>query len=472
MSVSFSPSVETSKKFQKFTIPLTLTPKQKLIDETDARFKIIRAGRKFGKSTIGEYRCIKAAGKPKSIIWFCGPTYHQAKLIAWKEFKNYIPREALAKKPNETDLYFTLKNGSEIYVMGSDNPDSLRGPAPDHVVIEEAAMHKPEVWYEVIRPNLTAKCGTADFITTPKGFNWFKDLEDNARAQIAKFGTDSDWAVFHYTIFDNPHISREEIESAKKDCDSEAVWNQEYLANYESSVGRVFSQFSDERHCHPIAMPKGISEVYRAIDYGMRDDTACLWGRLIGNKLLVYREHLQKDTAASVQAQLIQNKTTTSEKVDWNIISHDAAKQDPELRGLTIKWHFENAGMRPMRLAGRDKRASRHMIQSLINENRIVIDPLQCPKLRKQLLAYEWQDTLMEKTMDGKDDAVDALHYLVEGLQAILFMDHSEDKPKDWVELNRLANDEMKKMATPKYKIEQEDHEQAFSFADSPAGYL
>src|SRR6185503_18041022 len=172
MSVNYAPTLsEGSKKSKRFTIPLELTPSQKIIEGVDARFKIIRAGRKFGKSTYGIYSAIKAAGKPGSIVWFCGPTFRQAKLIAWKEFKNLLPREALSKKPNETDLIFTLKNGSEIYVMGSDNPDSLRGPAPDHVVMEEAAMQQPEAWYEVVRPNLTAKRGSASFITTPKGFN-------------------------------------------------------------------------------------------------------------------------------------------------------------------------------------------------------------------------------------------------------------------------------------------------------------
>lgn len=470
MSVTFAPSKETRSKIQRFTLPLDLTPKQTIIDKTQARFKIIRAGRKFGKSTYGEYACIKAAGKPGSVVWFTGPTFHQAKLIAWKEFKNYIPREALAKKPNETDLYFTLKNGSEIYVMGSDNPDSLRGPAPDHVVIEEAAMHKPEVWFEVIRPNLTAKKGSADFITTPKGFNWFKDLEDSAKKQIVDGS--KDWAVFHYTIYDNPHISRDEIESARKDCDSDAVWRQEYMAEYESSVGRVFSQFSDDRHCRRLTLPNGIVDVYRAIDWGQRDDTACLWAYIAGNKLFVYREHLQNDTEASVQGRLIQNKTTPGERVQWNIISHDAAKQDAEMRGLTVKWHFENEGLRPMRLSSRDKQSSRHMIQRLVNEDRLIIDPYACPKLRKQLLAYEWKDTTMEKTEDGHDDAVDALHYLVEGLQSVLFLDHSEEKPKDWAELNRLANQEMKKMSNHKYKIDVEEEEMAFAYADTPAGYL
>lgn len=467
MTIALMPSKAAKQK--TFTLPIRLHPAQRSIDQTNARFKIIRAGRKFGKSTYGIYCAIRDAGRPSSVVWFCGPTYRQAKLIAWKEFKNLLPREALAKKPNETDLYFTLKNGSEIYVMGSDNPDSLRGPAPDSVVMEEAAMQQAEAWHEVMRPNLTAKKGKAAFITTPKGFNWFKDLEDSARARIA--AGDKEWACFHYTIYDNPYIDRGEIESAKKECDSEAVWRQEYMAEYESSVGRVFSQFSDERHCRSLTLPSGRFEVYRAIDYGMRDDTACLWAYVLGRTLFVYREHLQSDTPASVQAQLILAQTTPAEKIDSNIISHDAAKQDAEMRGLTIKWHFENAGVKPIRVSSRDKKASRHMIQQLINEDRLVVDPRTCPKLRKQLLAYEWKDTTMEKTMDGHDDAVDALHYLVELVQYKLFMDLEIEKPTSHAELNRLANEEYKALRTrPKYKLEQEEA-MAFSF-DGPAGYL
>lgn len=467
MSVSFMPQAST--KVKTFEIPLKLTSCQQKIDASNTRFKLIRAGRKFGKSTYGVYSTIKHAGKPNSVSWFCGPTYRQSKLIAWKEFKTLLPKEVLAKKPNETDLFFTLKNGSEIYVMGGDNPDSLRGPAPDHVVIEEAAMQQSEVWYEVIRPNLTAKQGSADFITTPKGFTWFKDLEDNARRLI--HAGSKDWSVFHYTIYDNPYIPREEIESARTDCDSEAVWRQEYMAEYESSVGRVFSGFSDEKHCRTVAVPTGRTEVYRAVDYGMRDDLACLWAYISGTTLFLYREHLQADTPASVQAHLIQNKTTENEAVQMNVISHDAAKQDAEMRGLTVKWHFENAGMRPMYLSSRDKKASRHMIQTLIQENRIVIDPDKCPKLRKQLLSYEWKDTLMEKTVDGHDDAVDALHYLVELLQFKLFMDRPKTHEKTMAEIWASIRAEKAAQKIRKVPMPEKISLSEFTF-DNSSGYF
>lgn len=461
---------QTASKIKTYELPIKLTPCQRLIDSNSSRFKIIRAGRKFGKSTYGVYSTIKHAGKPNSVTWFIGPTFRQSKLIAWKEFKNLLPRDVLAKKPNETDLYFTLKNGSEIYVMGSDNPDSLRGPAPNHVVLEEAAMQVGEAWHEVIRPNLTAKQGSADFITTPKGFNWFKDLEDNARRLI--HAGSKDWAVFHYTIYDNPYIPREEVESARKDCDNELVWRQEYMAEYESSVGRVFSAFSDERHCRELKVPTTRREVYRAVDYGMRDDTACLWAYVDGNALCVYREHIQNDTPASTQAQLIQNKTSSNENVVMNAISHDAARQDVNMQGLTVKWHFENAGMRPLYLSSRDKKGSRNMIQTLIKEDRLLIDPNSCPKLRKQLLGYEWKDTLMEKTEDGNDDAVDALHYLVELLQFKLFMDRPQEGKLTLEQ--KIASIRAEKLAqkSHKFKMPVSDDISSFDFENSTAGYL
>jgi hypothetical protein len=459
-------------KSKSFEIPIELTPRQEIIENVRARYKIVRAGRKFGKTTYGVYSAIKSAGVPNSVTWFIGPTYRQAKLIAWKQFKDMIPREVLSKKPNETDLYFTLRNGAEIYVMGSDDPDSLRGPQPNAVVLEEAAMQQPEAWHNVIRPNLLPKKGTALFISTPKGFNWFKDLEDKAREEIAKGGMD--WAVFHYTVYDNPHNDREEIAKAKRDCDSDVVWRQEYMAEYESSVGRVFSGFSDERHCRPIEVPSSGIPVYRAIDYGMRDDTACLWGFVLGGKLYVYREHIENDLPASVQANLIQAKTSPQETIEMNVISHDASKEDVEMRGLTVRWHFESAGMRPMRTSSRDKKASRHMIQRLIQEDRLVIDPSRCPKLRKQILSYEWKDTTMERTADGHDDAVDALHYLVESLQFRLFLDGPSRQEKSLEEIYKeIAAEKAERIAHPKIPFPWDREELTeFQFENTPAGYF
>lgn len=454
-----------------FRIDYTATPAQALIDASPARFKILRAGRKFGKTTYGRKKALDWIGPPGSDVWYIGPTYKQTKLIVWEDFKKLIPNDALAKKPNETDLIFTFKNASKLYLMGGDEPDSLRGPEPNGVILEEAAQHKANLWPEIIRPNLTPKKAPALFISTPKGFNWFKDLEDEANIRV--MNGDPTWATFHYTIYDNPYIEREEIEEARKDCDNEAVWRQEYLAEYESSVGRVFSTFSDARHVRKILLPHGRFQAYRAIDWGQRDDTAGLWAFIQNRVLYVYREHLENNLPPSAQARLIASRTEHNEDVVDNIIGHDAARQDPEMKGLTVKWHFQNNGIMPLRHSSKDKKSSRSMINQLLLENRLVIDAENCRTLRKQMLAYEWKDTTLEKTEDGNDDAVDALHYLVEMLQFQLFMDRAPENKMSMDDIYEAIRREKEEMAHPKFKVPgRESVSGEMNVENTPAGYL
>lgn len=426
------PSAESNTKV--FRIPFSYHATQATVANDLARFKVIRCGRKWGKTTLAERKALDALRKPNSVYWHIAPTYRQAKLISWDKFKRLIPPEALGKKPNDTDLIITLKNGSQLYLMGSDNEDSLRGPEPNGVTLEEAAFHKGDVWHKIIRPNLAPKRGSALFITTPKGFNWFKDLEDEA-IRRRKMG-DSEWAAFHFTIYDNPHISREEIESSRKDCDSEAVWRQEYMAEYEASMGRVFNSFSDSRHVKSIPLPVGRFDCWRAVDWGMRDNTACLWGFIRNGKLCIYREYLANNLSAPAQADIIRNQTTGKENVVLTAISHDAAKEDPAMKGLTVMWHFRQSGLQPLRPSSRDKKHSRAMINQLLQEDRLVIDEIKCPKLRKQMLAYEWKDTTLERVDDtADDDAIDALHYLVEMLQFQLFIGKTKEDNKSMTEI-------------------------------------
>lgn len=408
----------SAPKKKVFKLDLTLTPAQKAIDESQARFKIVRAGRKFGKTTYAQKKALDWMREPNSMHWHIAATYRQAKLISWEEFKHLIPVDALGKKPNDQDLMITLKNGSRLHLMGSDDPDALRGPAPTSVTFEEAAFQKSEVWFEIMRPNLMPKKAPVLFISTPKGYNWFYDLEEEARKSLARGETD--WAIFHYSVYDNPHIDVQEIAKARASCDNPAVWNQEYMALYESSVGRVFAALNQDKHTAALSVPSG--SVYRSVDWGMRDNTACLWGYIKDKKLYIYREYLENNMSAPQQAEVIKHMTTAQEKVVATAISHDAAKEDAQMKGLTVIWHFRNAGITPLRPSTRKKEHSRQMVNDLIRQDRLIIDKNRCPKLWKQLMAYEWKDTSMETPEDTPDDAVDSLHYLVEMLQFELFL--------------------------------------------------
>ncbi len=212
-----------------------LTQPQANVFRSPARFRLLNAGRRFGKTHLAVLELINAAvNKPESVNWYVAPTYRQADQIAWAKLKALLPPEYISKK-DEGDLSIILPNKSIIALRGADNPDSLRGPGLDFVVFDEAAFQKQEAWTEVIRPSLSDKLGRALFISTPSGYNWFYDLFSAAQGR-------ADWKTWQYTTLEGGHVPPEEIEAARHDMD-ERTFRQEYEASFESLAGRVYYAF-------------------------------------------------------------------------------------------------------------------------------------------------------------------------------------------------------------------------------------
>ena len=78
--------------------------------------------------------------------------------VAWdyiKQFTNKIP----GIKYNETELRCDLPSGARITLLGSENPDSLRGIYLDGCVIDEVADMPESIFPAVIRPALSDRKG-------------------------------------------------------------------------------------------------------------------------------------------------------------------------------------------------------------------------------------------------------------------------------------------------------------------------
>jgi hypothetical protein len=198
-----------------------------------ARFKVVVAGRRFGKTVLALCFLLYCANmKRNSINWYTAPTYRQAKQIAWRMLQSFAPHAA---SKNETDLSMTFLNGSSIALRGADNYDSLRGVGLDALVLDEYADMAAEVWTEVLRPSLSDKLGTALFIGTPAGFNHLYDLWIEADGK-------PDWKAWQFTTADGGHVPPAELEAARLDLD-ERTYKQEYEASFASLTGRVYYEF-------------------------------------------------------------------------------------------------------------------------------------------------------------------------------------------------------------------------------------
>lgn len=231
-------------------------PKQQLLVDDQHRYKVIRCGRRFGKSVFAVNKIISSAISSIGDYWFVAPTYRQAKEIAWRLFDKYTPREFISKK-NETELSIEFRNGSRISLKGADNPDSLRGVGLDGVVLDEYAFMSPYAW-SVISPVLQDRKGWAIFISTPDGYNHFYELYNTK---------DDDFASFHFTSYDNPYLDPEELEKEKQRMSPEK-FAQEYEAEFMKRSGAVWRLFSRDIHVVPQANPDRQSSIYGSIDFG------------------------------------------------------------------------------------------------------------------------------------------------------------------------------------------------------------
>src|SRR5579872_5984565 len=209
-----------------------------------SRFRVLAAGRRFGKTFLALNELIRAAWVPGGKAWYVAPTYRQAKRVAWKTLK-VMTKPYWAAKPNETDLTIELITGGTISLRGADNYDSLRGDGLDFIVLDEYASMAPAAWTEVLRPALADKRGGALFIGTPRAHNHFFELYEAAQTQ-------PHWTAFQFTTEQGGIVSPEELESAMHEMD-ERTYRQEFQASFETlGTGLAYYAFERAHNIRPL----------------------------------------------------------------------------------------------------------------------------------------------------------------------------------------------------------------------------
>lgn len=261
---------------------MALTAVQKEVSDDPNRFKVIVAGRRWGKSHLSMHEMAKFARFGGRKVFYVAPTYRQAKQILWDELKNKLIQCRWAKKINESELTITLVNNSKIYLRSSDNPDSLRGVAIDFLVMDEVAMIDPKTWTEVLRPALSDRGGHAMFITTPKGKNWIYDLWSGAHNQ-------ENWSAFSYTTLEGGHVDESEIESARQELD-EKSFRQEYMASFETYQGNIYYNYDPARNVEKRVIDLAKNEIIHiGFDFNVTPLVATI-ARVVGNDIHVFDE--------------------------------------------------------------------------------------------------------------------------------------------------------------------------------------
>lgn len=210
-------------------IRVDLHPAQFQIHADPSRFRVVAAGRRFGKTMLATAECLSVA-MAGGRAWWISPTYKMSE-VGWRPIRK--SGAALGVQIKKVDREIIFPGGGTVAVRSADNPDSLRGEGLDFAVLDECAFMQKEAWTEALRPALSDRLGRALFISTPKSRNWFWEHYQKG------ISGEEGWASFTFPTSANPYILPSEIEAARRDL-PEMIFRQEYLAEFLEGEGQVF----------------------------------------------------------------------------------------------------------------------------------------------------------------------------------------------------------------------------------------
>jgi phage terminase large subunit len=251
------------------------------------RFNVVVCHRRFGKTVCCINEIIDQALRnnlKNPQYGYIAPTYGAVKRIAWQYLKDYT-QNIPGVEYNEAELRCTIQRPGKdkivIWLLGAENPASLRGIYLDGVILDEYAEMDPSIFGTVIRPTLSDRRGWCIFVGTPKGANHFFELFSRAKA-------DPDWYTALYRASETGVIPKEELDSARKDMPED-----EYLQEYECSWSAALTGAYFAKQIEVAEIDKRITKVphdqylktYTAWDLGIGDTTAIWFYQMMGMQI-------------------------------------------------------------------------------------------------------------------------------------------------------------------------------------------
>ena len=207
------------------------------------RFPVVPAGRRSGKTERAKRFVAKQSMYLPNERYFLGaPTRDQAKKIWWDDIKMLTLSAGHLRKPSESELKIFMPNGTEIHVLGLDQPQRIEGIEWTGGVIDEIADVKEEALQANIMPALNTVNPTRPFyrawcwfIGVPDGLNHYYDMSEYARTS-----GDPDWAYFHWK---SSEILPADVIAAAKRTMGRRQYLQEYEASFETASGRIYEDY-------------------------------------------------------------------------------------------------------------------------------------------------------------------------------------------------------------------------------------
>lgn len=210
--------------------------------------------RRAGKD-VSFFQCVVAAAEIEpGDYYYLLPKQNQARRVVWNgivmdsdgkpcQFKDFIPPDSLVTA-NGQEMRYTLANGSNIYVGGSDNFNNFVGGNAKGIVYSEWSLCNP-LARDYFKPMINQNNGWQMFCFTPRGKNHAYQTFVNAQKESAQ----GRWFVSMKDVTQtakedgSPVVTQEQIENDIADGMDKDTANQEYYLDFDAAVkGVIYGQ--------------------------------------------------------------------------------------------------------------------------------------------------------------------------------------------------------------------------------------
>lgn len=228
---------------------------QHIFIESSAKRKVIRAGRRSGKTTGVATLSLKKFLAGRRIL-YATPTAEQVDRF-WFEVKRALaePLDAGVLYKHEGRHIIEIPDTeTRIRAKTAWDANTLRGDYADLLILDEWQLMNEDAWDRVGAPMLLDNDGDAIFVYTPpslhsRGRTKARDPRHTAKMfKRAKADKSGRWAAFHFTSRDNPHISAAAIDDLAHDMTALA-YRQEIMAeDVDDAPGALWARATIEKY--------------------------------------------------------------------------------------------------------------------------------------------------------------------------------------------------------------------------------
>ena len=264
-----------TNKFELLAHLPKLHDKQRLFVESKAKRKIIRAGRRSGKTIGAADLAVEVFLNNKQRILYAVPTSEQKDQF-WYAVKHFLrePLDAGLLIKSENECFIEVeKTRQRIKAKTAWNADSLRGDFADLLILDEWQLMNEDAWGRIGAPMLLDNNGDALFIYTPpslhsRSASKAKDPQHAAKmykkyVELAK--TNPRYAAFTFTSHDNPPLSKEALEEITSDMTNIAYRMEIMAEDVDESPGALWKRGQIEASRLTRA-PENLSRIVVGVD--------------------------------------------------------------------------------------------------------------------------------------------------------------------------------------------------------------